>query len=180
MKLGELMLTAFGLGHLRPASGTWGSMPPAAMACALAILLGMNGLSGGDAWIINAALVTMLIVFSYACLAWGDWGEAWWGRKDPSQVVADEVAGQAVALLALPWRGLDEPSGFWWNVLLAATAFFTFRLFDIVKPPPAYQLQRWPSGWGILVDDLFAGVYALIATQLLAHLLWPSLLPAAG
>ena len=54
-------------------------------------------------------------------------------------------------------------------LFLAGTAFFTFRFFDIVKPPPANQLQRLRAGWGILVDDLVAGVYALIVTQIIVR-----------
>jgi phosphatidylglycerophosphatase A len=152
-------------------------MPPAALALVLALLLGLNGLGAADQWIINGVLVVMLLAFSCACAAWGDWAEAWYGKKDPGQVVADEVAGQAVALLALPWRAIVEGGAMrgealWFNIIAAATAFFAFRLFDIVKPPPARQVQAWPSGWGILVDDIFAGVYALIATQALVRLVW--------
>jgi phosphatidylglycerophosphatase A len=184
MRTASILLTAFRLGHLWPAPGTWGSTPPAAVALALAVLLGLNGLSAGDHWIINGVLVLLLLVFSYACIAWGDWAEAWYGKKDPGQVVADEVAGQAVALLALPWRAIVEDGGMRWdallfNIVIAATAFFAFRFFDITKPPPARQLQAWPSGWGILIDDIFAGGYALIVTQLLVRFAWAPLLLAA-
>jgi phosphatidylglycerophosphatase A len=183
LKGAALMLTAFGLGHMRPASGTWGSTPPAAVALLLAMLLGLNGLGVADRWIINGVLVLLVVVFSYACVAWGDWAEAWYGKKDPGQVVADEVAGQAVALLVLPWRAIAEDGSmrweaFWFNIIAAATAFFAFRFFDIVKPSPARQLQAWPSGWGILIDDLFAGGYALIATQLVVRYVWGPLLIA--
>ena len=54
--------------------------------------------------------------------------------------------------------------------LVAGAAFVAFRLFDIVKPPPAYRLQRLPAGWGILVDDLIAGAYANIVCQLVLRL----------
>ena len=185
MKGAAVMLTAFGLGHLRPAPGTWGSMPPAAAALVLAVLLGLNGLGAADHWIINGVLILFVLVSSYACAAWGDWAEAWYGGKDPSQVVADEVAGQAVVLLALPWRAIVEDGAMrwealWFNIIAAATAFLAFRLFDIVKPPPARQVQAWPSGWGILVDDIFAGVYALIVTQVLVRLVWGPLVMGAS
>jgi len=184
LKLPPLFLTAFGLGHLRPAPGTWGSALPAAIALLLVVGLGVNGFSARDGWIINVVLVLLLLVFSYACLAWGDWAEAWYAKKDPGQVVADEVAGQAIALLALPWRAIIDDGGMRWDALLfntiaAATAFLAFRLFDITKPPPAQQLQAWPSGVGILIDDIFAGGYALIATQLLVRYAWAPLVIAA-
>jgi phosphatidylglycerophosphatase A len=52
-----------------------------------------------------------------------------------------------------------------WNIALAAGALLAFRFFDISKIPPAHQLQRLPSGWGVLLDDVMAGVYALIVLQ---------------
>ena len=78
------------------------------------------------------------------------------GKKDPSHVVIDEVAGQLVTLIACPIV---------WHSLLAG--FILFRAFDIVKPPPVRSLERLPKGTGIVVDDLGAGVYALIVLQLL-------------
>jgi phosphatidylglycerophosphatase A len=161
----RLMLTVGGLGFMRPASGTWGSTPPPALALALVWLVGRDGLSAADAWLVDGALVLIAIVFSVACVAGGRWAEREWGRKDPGQVVADETAGQAVALLALPWRPMTDLDGLGANVAIAATAFLAFRLLDIVKPPPANALQRLPHGWGILVDDLVAGAYALAVTQ---------------
>ena len=80
------------------------------------------------------------------------------GRKDPNHIVIDEVAGQLVALIACPLT---------WQALLAG--FILFRGFDVLKPPPVRMLERLPNGTGIVVDDLGAGVYALIALQLLLH-----------
>jgi phosphatidylglycerophosphatase A len=167
-----LLLTAFGLGFLRPASGTWGSVLPVAIIGALVVMLGLDGLSTVDRWIVNLLLLVLLVAFTFACAVWGDWAEAHWRWKDPGQVVADEVAGQAIALLLLPWQPMASARDLMTNILIAATAFLAFRFFDIVKPPPAGALQRVPGGWGIVLDDLAAGVYALIATQFLARFVW--------
>ena len=73
-------------------------------------------------------------------------------RKDPGFVVIDEVAGQLIALIAL------TPD--WPHALLA---LLLFRFFDILKPPPIRRLEALPEGTGIVVDDLGAGLYALIS-----------------
>jgi phosphatidylglycerophosphatase A len=80
------------------------------------------------------------------------------GKKDPSHVVIDEVAGQLLTFTAVPIG---------WKPLLAG--FILFRVFDILKPPPIRRLERLPEGTGIVVDDLGAGVYALIVMQILLH-----------
>jgi len=82
------------------------------------------------------------------------------GRKDPGFVVIDEVAGQLVALIAV------RPD--WPHALLA---LLLFRFFDILKPPPIRRLEALPTGTGIVVDDLGAGIYALIVLQLITHVL---------
>jgi len=69
-----------------------------------------------------------------------------------------------VALLFLP---LAIATGFWRFLALVAIQFFLFRVFDVVKPPPARQLEALPAGWGVLLDDLAAGVYANIVGQIL-------------
>jgi phosphatidylglycerophosphatase A len=163
----HFLLTAGGLGHMRPASGTWGSTPPVALALLLALLLGGDGLTLGDHVVINGALIGVAIVFSWACIAFGAQAEQRWARKDPGQVVADEVAGQCVALLALPWRG----DHLLWNGAIGLGAFLAFRVMDIVKPPPANGLQKLKAGWGILVDDLVAGAYAAATIQIVTRLL---------
>lgn len=168
MSAAHLLLTAFGLGHLRPASGTWGSTPPPALA--LVTLLAVGAHLDSMRWIVDAVLVVLLVVFSVACVRYGPWAEERFGRKDPGQVVADEVAGQALTLLALPWRPMVDFDAAKWNVMLAAIGFVAFRLLDIVKPPPANGLQRLRAGWGILVDDLIAGVYAMIGVQVIVRM----------
>jgi phosphatidylglycerophosphatase A len=80
------------------------------------------------------------------------------GVKDPQFVVIDEVAGQLVALIAVPLA---------WKSFLAG--FILFRVFDIVKPPPVRQLEAMPAGAGIVLDDVAAGLYAFGVIHLLLH-----------
>jgi phosphatidylglycerophosphatase A len=77
------------------------------------------------------------------------------GRTDPGFVVIDEVAGQLIALLFCP------PD--WAHALIA---LILFRMFDITKPFPVRSLERLPAGWGIVFDDVGAGLYALIVASL--------------
>jgi phosphatidylglycerophosphatase A len=151
-RLSRLLITTFGLGYMRPASGTWGSMPTAALAAALAYF----GLTGGVVWYGSLGLVA--VAFSVICILCGRDAEATFGKKDPSQAVADETAGMAVTLLCLPtWAMHGDPGVYY---LAIGAAFIVFRIADIIKPWPARQLQSLPAGWGILVDDLVAGVQA--------------------
>jgi phosphatidylglycerophosphatase A len=80
------------------------------------------------------------------------------GKKDPQFIVIDEVAGQLVALIAVPLA---------WKSFLAG--FILFRAFDIVKPPPVRQLEAIPEGAGIILDDIAAGLYALLVVHLFLH-----------
>lgn len=158
-----LWITTFGLGYLKPASGTWGSMPPVAIAW---ILLA-GGLGPTEHPIVfHAILAAILVVFSAACIVQGDAAEARFGKKDPGQCVADETAGQCLSLMFLPEAAVGE----WRHATLTLLgAFVAFRLFDIIKPWPARQLQRVPGGWGILIDDLFAGIYAMAMVQIVTR-----------
>lgn len=167
-KRGTRFITTFGLGFMKPASGTWGSLPPAAFACAYMLLFPAG--SWGDAsadeaarlGVYNGVLLLTLVLFSAACVLQGDAAEARFGRKDPSQVVADETAGMCLPLLFLPGAALARPALVLFTV---GFAFVCFRVLDIVKPWPARGLQRVPGGWGILIDDLIAGVYAAAVVQ---------------
>jgi phosphatidylglycerophosphatase A len=147
----RILVTGLGTGYLPIAPGTWAS---AAVA----------GIFLAAGWLYPPALAPVLvgiIVLASAICVWaGPYAEAHFGRKDPSQVTIDEWAGQAVALLALPmgtgWAG---------HCVAAGVAFVLFRVLDIVKPPPAAQAQALRAGWGILIDDLVAGVYANLVAQ---------------
>jgi phosphatidylglycerophosphatase A len=80
------------------------------------------------------------------------------GVKDPGFVVIDEVAGQMIALIGVPLN---------WKYLLAS--FILFRAFDIVKPFPLRRLEKLPEGTGIMMDDVGAGLYALVLLQIWLH-----------
>ena len=143
-----LVATFFRAGRLKPAPGTWGSLATTLLWWLIASQLPANT---------RLAVIALLIVLSVAVGIPAATLEArGCGKKDPSHVVIDEVAGQLVAV----------PIG--WKPLLAG--FILFRTFDILKPPPIRQLERLPEGTGIVVDDLGAGVYGLIVMQLLLHL----------
>jgi phosphatidylglycerophosphatase A len=110
-------------------------------------------------------LVLLLIIASCAAVQFGRWAIDFYGRKDPGPFVLDEVGGVCLTMLFLPVRG-D-----WRELWVVLVAFAAFRFFDILKPPPCRQLEQLPAGWGILMDDLMAGVYANLACQLVVRFL---------
>ena len=85
--------------------------------------------------------------------------ETIWRIKDPQPVVIDEIVGMWIALLFIPLE-----------IVYFLAAFVFFRLFDIIKPFPARQAELLPGGWGIMVDDVVAGIYANAAIQSLVTL----------
>jgi phosphatidylglycerophosphatase A len=97
---------------------------------------------------------------SVICVAFAPAAIAATGKDDPREVVADELAGQAVTLLTVPLLvGTMSVAQAW---AIAGIGFVLFRVFDIAKPWPIRKLEKLPEGWGILADDLLAGVYAAI------------------
>ncbi len=145
-----LVATFFGAGHLKPGPGTWGSL-----ATVLVWALASSRIPDANrtwATISVAAAVTLIGIPAATRAARGS------GLKDPQFVVIDEVAGQLVALIAVPLT---------WKTFLAG--FILFRVFDIWKPFPIRRLERLPEGTGIVVDDLGAGLYALAVMHLLLH-----------
>lgn len=143
-----LIATFFGAGLLRPGPGTWGSLGALLLWRALAPLCAEPLL--GWLPVALAALATAIGIPAATCYARAV------GRKDPGQVVIDEVAGQWLTLAFVPIA---------WKPLLAG--FILFRAFDILKPWPIRRLEKLPEGTGIVVDDLGAGVYAALVLQLL-------------
>jgi phosphatidylglycerophosphatase A len=145
-----LVATFFGVGRLKPGPGTWGSL---ATVILWAIALSrVPPASHIWATIIAAAVVTLIGIPAATQVARAA------GIKDPQFVVIDEVAGQLVALIAVPLA---------WKTFLAG--LILFRVFDIWKPFPIRRLERLPEGTGIVVDDLGAGLYALAIMHLLLH-----------
>lgn len=155
-RIKKLLITGLGGGYFPIAPGTVGS----AVVAGLFLLTAM--LSGGDWRVVNGMLAVVLVASCIICVVLGPFTERAFGKKDPGQCVIDEWAGQAVALIAAPMGDGSMRS----LLIVTAIGFFAFRFFDILKPPPARQMEKLPKGWGVLCDDLAAGVYAAICVQL--------------
>lgn len=131
------LASVFGAGYAPVASGTVGSL-----VTAVAIwLLPLTPLR------IAVALAAVVVIGIWA----GSRVERVLGRKDPGVIVIDEVAGMLLSMVLLP-RTLP----------VLATAFLLFRIFDIWKPFPARESQALSGGMGVMMDDLIAGLYALV------------------
>jgi phosphatidylglycerophosphatase A len=145
-----LVATFCGIGHLRPGPGTWASATTVVLWAAIAHLTPPSLRT--PVAIALALLVTLIGIPAATRVARAS------ATKDPQFVVIDEVAGQLIALIAVPLA---------WKTLLAG--FILFRAFDIIKPPPVRQLERLPEGAGIVLDDVAAGIFALLVMHLLLH-----------
>ena len=146
-----MMLATLGpVGFFKPAPGSWGSAAAVVLAAILAML---------SPWLLEIAT---LLVCLLGVLAAGRY-QTVTSRHDAPEVVIDEVAGQWIALLAVPldWR---------WYLL----AFLLFRLFDIVKPGPVRMAENLPGGIGVMADDIVAGVLAAACLLLIR---WWGIMP---
>lgn len=154
----RLIATFFGVGLLRPAPGTWGSL--AALPAAWAVHL-----AGG---------LPALVLATVAVFALGWWASAretaQGADPDPSEIVVDEVAGMWVALLPVSagaWMLALDPLRLWPGIV---AAFVLFRLFDIWKPGPVGWADRRHDPLGLMLDDIIAGAMAAVGVALLALL----------
>jgi phosphatidylglycerophosphatase A len=145
-----LVGTFFGAGLLKPGPGTYGSIAAVLLWYAAAHILHPAPAALAIGTAVAATLATLIGIPAATIVARES------GREDPGHVVIDEVAGQLIALIAIPadWQH-------------AALSLLLFRLFDIFKPPPIRQLERLPAGTGIMLDDVAAGFFALAIAQLL-------------
>jgi len=141
--------TFFGAGYLRPGPGTWGSAAALLLWLAAAYLAHLTRGQLAVGTTVAAMLVVLVGIAASNIIVRES------GTEDPGFVVLDEVAGQWIALIgatARPWLWL--------------LAFLLFRVFDILKPPPARQFDRMHGGFGIMMDDVAAGGYALVLVWL--------------
>ena len=146
--------TSLGVGYFPVAPGTAGSV----VGLALVIALRQSSLGSAGLEITLAAMAAVL--FAVGVWSAGN-AEKAFGRVDPGQVVIDEVLGQVITFVATPrisWVGL-------------IAGFILFRIFDIVKPFPARRAERFPGGWGIMLDDVAAGLYSLIVLVILGRMI---------
>ena len=155
-----LFATAFGLGYLPMAPGTWGSLAGVALAYLVGALHAPTIQLGGLVFS-NYSPVFWLVLLSLAGVLAATRVAERLGTRDPQVVVIDEVSGQWLALAASPALLLPSltPGGHanWKYYLLG---FILFRVFDIWKPFPANRAEALPGGWGIMADDWVAGLYA--------------------
>jgi phosphatidylglycerophosphatase A len=153
----RLLTSCFGLGFMPIASGTWGSLPPAFIFAGMCLL--------GSGWGLIAAnavlMVVLAILASVVCVKFTPHVVKLAGKKDPGEIVADEFAGQSVTFIGAYASGYKEIA------IVAVAGFLLFRLFDIFKPWPIRNLEKLPDGWGVLADDLLAGVFAGIVLQVI-------------
>ena len=152
--------TFFGVGLLKPGPGTWGSAAAVALWLGAAHVPGI-GLEGMHLAVATAlaALAATLIGIPAASIVERESSGPDGKSTDPQCVVLDEVAGQWIALIGIPA-----------SLTHALVALLLFRIFDILKPPPARQFDRMHGGFGIMMDDVAAGLYALLLGHVL--LLW--------
>jgi len=141
--------TFAGAGYSPFAPGTAGS------AVGIVVVVGLSLLRWPP--IRASAMLALVAMLLFAVGVWAAGrAEDYFGRTDPGQVVIDEVVGQILTFLLLPQAGY----------LWLAAGFLLFRIFDILKPFPARQAERIPRGWGIMVDDVVAGLYAMAVLTL--------------
>lgn len=143
--IAKLIATFFYVGLIPYAPGTFGTL------AAVPLYYIISGLP-----LYLYLLITLLVI---GMSVWAsNIAEGIYGKTDPGQIVADEVSGYLVTMILVP------PT-----VTNIVIGFFMFRLFDIIKPPPVRRFERLSGGWGVVIDDVAAGVYACVCVHLIVR-----------
>ncbi len=144
--LEKILGSGFYSGYFPVASGTVGSL----------VALIIYFIPGFEQWFI---IVPLTIIFAAYGIYVGTKFENVYG-KDPSECTIDEIVGMWISLIALPK-----------TILIVVATFLLWRVLDIIKPPPARNLERLEGGIGIMIDDVISGLYTLIIMHLVVYLL---------
>jgi phosphatidylglycerophosphatase A len=143
----KLIATGLGIGYIRKGGGTVASV----MCCAVWYMTQLNATHPGGFMFFLPVLITVVLTVI------GIWSatvvEQHWG-KDNYRVVIDEIVGMCISLLFVPITGKS-----------LLTGLFLFRLFDIAKPLGIRKLEQLKGGWGVMLDDILAGLYANVLLQ---------------
>jgi phosphatidylglycerophosphatase A len=139
----KIISTSLGIGYIGKGAGTYASI----FTCVLWYFLLANGYEMKFAPLAITLLLTAIGVITANKV------EILWG-KDHNRVVIDEVAGMCISLLFIPV-----------SIKYVITGLILFRFFDIVKPLGIRKLEKWPGGWGVMADDVLAGIYANVLLQ---------------
>ena len=154
-----IIATWFGSGLIPIAPGTWGSLAAFPFAYIISVYSGPYVLIIGTVALFFIGMQASNNIEKSA------------RKKDPGFIVVDEVVGQWIALLPLSflYNYLGPDLSYWVFAPIAAVAFLAFRIYDIWKPWPInYVDKNVPGGLGIMLDDVIAGIYALIITSAMA------------
>jgi len=137
MNMWQFAATFFYLGKLPFAPGTWGSLGAMILWSFIPLSLSLQ-------------LIILILLFCIGIFSSKKTAEAL-KTKDPPEVVIDEAVGMSIALFMLPH-----------SIAIYSMAFILFRIFDILKPSFIYRVQNIPDGWGIMLDDILAGIITLL------------------
>jgi phosphatidylglycerophosphatase A len=146
-----LLATCFGLGFAPVAPGTAGALLGVAIFVAVVLFAPL--------WLHTWLIALALLLFCALTVALTPWAEKYWQKKDPGIFVTDEVAGFLTTVLLFRTPDL---------LLTVLWAFVVTRILDIIKPPPARQLEALPGGWGVLLDDICASLMAVVLLHIAA------------
>jgi phosphatidylglycerophosphatase A len=169
-----LAIATCGVGYLPLAPGTWGSLVGIGVyvlvrGASMKVFFDLGAGRNFNLLHVYYGVIALELVVILAIALAGIWAatrtEKLSGRKDPGKVVIDEVVGQFIAMIPVPF----VLGTAWWAAILA---FLLFRFFDIVKPYPARRLESLESGLGIMADDVVAGVYAASVVAVAVVVSW--------
>ncbi len=147
-RLSVILSSGLGIGYIPRISGTVGTL--------WGVLLYYLGRNLALKWMILG-----IVLFVFFAVWVSHRAEKYLGSHDSSLIVIDEVAGYLVAV-----------AGFSFNLWVAVLGFVLFRIFDIAKPPPLRQIDtHWPGGWGVVLDDVMAGIYSQICLRIIFYFL---------
>jgi phosphatidylglycerophosphatase A len=152
-----VIATGFGAGFIPFSPGTFGSI------VGLLIAYGLISAFGSDALLLQNVIIAAGVVLAAIGIWAGERAERVFDREDAGQIVIDEVCGQVISFaFIVQYLAKLGPAWRWWMIV----GFALFRVFDIFKPYPIGKLQDLSGGFGVMMDDVLAGIYAAVVLSL--------------